>query len=585
MGIGFTIDTPVKVAHLGISSVISIVDDILLEKMREFYSESIGEPFHSISDKMEDFRAERVTAYLNLVDKIVKDKFDNLKASLVEKGSDIEKYFDLLPDLSDIKQKFLEVSNGGSVREIKEWINEHMNPGTIDVNIMTKLDKVNYANGEALPSEFNDAHAALRGFAKSTLSSNVILSAGMNPRLYGYIEQFEDFYPNEETGDIKKKVILKVSDYRSALIQGKFLAKKGIWVSEYRIESGLNCGGHAFATDGFLMGPILEEFKNNRQELTNATFETYTNALKNKERYCPENAPEIKITAQGGVGTSDEHKFLIDYYNIDRVGWGTPFLLVPEVTTVDKHTTDLLVKAKEEDLYLSAISPLGVPFNSLRGNTKDLEKMEWIAKGKPGSSCPKKYLVSNTEFTKRAICSASRQFQALKIKELKRQELDEADYQKAYDKIVDKSCICVGLGTTALLNNDLDRKDEGENVSICPGPNMAYFSKVVSKEEMIGHIYGKNNIISRIDRPNMYVKELTMYIDYLRNKISEEITPIVPKQMRYFNKFRNNLLDGIDYYKRLYGEIKVELVSEFERLENELNAIPLFKSENEVILN
>ena len=72
----------------------------------------------------------------------------------------------------------------------------------------------------------------------------------MNPRLYSYIENFEDFFPTKN-GIIKKKIILKVSDYRSALIQGKFLAKKGLWVSEYRIESGLNCGGHAFASDGF----------------------------------------------------------------------------------------------------------------------------------------------------------------------------------------------------------------------------------------------------------------------------------------------------------------------------------------------
>ena len=41
-------------------------------------------------------------------------------------------------------------------------------------------------------------------------------------------------------GNLEKKVILKISDYRSALIQGKFLAKKGIWISEYRVESGLN---------------------------------------------------------------------------------------------------------------------------------------------------------------------------------------------------------------------------------------------------------------------------------------------------------------------------------------------------------
>ena len=45
----------------------------------------------------------------------------------------------------------------------------------------------------------------------------------MNPRLYSYIEKFDDFYP-DASGDIKKKIILKVSDYRSAIIQGKFPA-------------------------------------------------------------------------------------------------------------------------------------------------------------------------------------------------------------------------------------------------------------------------------------------------------------------------------------------------------------------------
>ena len=41
MGIGFTIDTPLKVAQYGMDSVISLVDDILLEKLRKMYSENL----------------------------------------------------------------------------------------------------------------------------------------------------------------------------------------------------------------------------------------------------------------------------------------------------------------------------------------------------------------------------------------------------------------------------------------------------------------------------------------------------------------------------------------------------------------
>ena len=166
---------------------------------------------------------------------------------------------------------------------------------------------------------YNDAHAALRGFANSSLESSLVLSAGMNPRLYSYLEEFDDFYP-DKNGQLKKKITLKVSDYRSSLIQGKFLAKKGIWVSEYRIESGLNCGGHAFATNGFLLGPILEEFKKSKKDLVENVHDMYVKALSEKGYPIPEKPLPIKITAQGGVGTSEEHNFLLNNYNIDSVG-------------------------------------------------------------------------------------------------------------------------------------------------------------------------------------------------------------------------------------------------------------------------
>lgn len=477
MGIAFTIDSPIKVAQFGISSVVSLVDDILVEKMREFYCQKFDLPFHAISNKIEDFRAKRITAYLDMMDDVVNEKFSNLKKSFAEKGGDFEKYMEMLPDFSELKQKFNQMSSEEfNKTEAWEWVKNHLTPGSIDVNIMTKLDKANWNKKEKLDAKYNDAHAALRGFANSKLSSSIVLSAGLNARLYSYFEQFSDFFPSKKN-ELKKKIILKVSDYRSAMIQGKVFAKKGLWVSEYRIESGLNCGGHAFATDGFLMGPILEEFKNKRETLINSLYKIYADALNAKGKHVPEQPLPVKITAQGGVGTGEEHQLLTDYYNVDSVGWGTPFLLCDEATTVDTHTRDLLSDAKKEDLYLSEISPLGVPFNSLRGNTKDIQKMEFVAKGRPGSSCPKQYLVSNTEYTEKPICVASRQYQHLKIKELDETTGRHNGYKKVFDKIVDKSCICVGLGTAALMENNLDMRTEGEGVSVCPGPNMAYFSK------------------------------------------------------------------------------------------------------------
>jgi hypothetical protein len=249
MGIGYSIDTAVRVAPYGISSVISLVDDMLMEKMREFYSQKLNIPFQPISRKIKDFRAKRITSYLNLVDSMVREKFEEIKHAAIGKKEEFDRYIEMLPDFSTLKKEFNDlIAEKASINDIKKWAQQRLQPGSIDVNIMTKLDKENYVHGNTLPQEFNDAHAALRGFAESNLESSIVLSAGMNPRLYAYLENFDDFYP-DQNGYLKKKIVLKVSDYRSAIIQGKFLAKKGIWVSEYRVESGLNCGGHAFATD------------------------------------------------------------------------------------------------------------------------------------------------------------------------------------------------------------------------------------------------------------------------------------------------------------------------------------------------
>ena len=553
MGLGFTVDTPLKVSQFGIDSVISIVNDILLEKMRKFYSDKFKIPYTEISDKIEDFRAKRVTSYLNLINELAEKKFEEFKNSTIDKGNEIKKYLNKLPDSSDLKEEIDKIKNF-NLKEIKGWINENLTMGSIDVNIMTKLDKDNYFKGEKLPTEYNDAHAALRGFANSDLKSSIILSAGMNPRLYSYLEQFDDFYPNEK-GEITKKIVLKVSDYRSALIQGKFLAKKGIWVSEFRIESGLNCGGHAFASDGYLMGPILAEFKEHKTELIESIYDILVPALTNKKRTIPKSVLPLLITAQGGVGTAEEHEFLLEHYNIDSVGWGTPFLLVPEATTVDDVTLKTLMKAKEEDLYLSGISPLGVPFNSLRGNTKDIEKLAKVKTGRPGSSCPEGYLRSNKEFTESSICTASRQYQRTKIKDLDNEDLSPEEYNSKFEKIVVKSCLCVGLAASALTVNDIDHKNS-DKVSICPGPNMAYFSKISSLSEMTDHIYGRANVMTRNDRPNMFIKELNLYLDYLKTKIDETKDSMNKKQEKYLLTFSKNMEEGIDYYHNLFNSLK-----------------------------
>ncbi len=544
MGTAFTADTPLKVSQFGIDSVIALADDVLLERLRKVYADKNNLQYEEIKNNTKDYRADRITSYLNLVNKLANQKYEEYTTATKEKVEALKTFFSTLPDTSQLKKEFNKLTDKYfNIVEISTWLKENLNMGSIDVNIMTKVDKPNFFKDEALPSEYNDAHAALRGYANSDLASSIIFSAGMNPRLYGYIAQFEDFYPNAE-GYIKKKIVLKVSDYRSALIQGKFLAKKGLWVSEYRIESGLNCGGHAFATDGFLMGPILAEFKKKRENLIKEVYAICKDALLANNRVAPKKSLTLKITAQGGVGTAQEHDFLIKHYNLDSVGWGTPFLLVPEVTNVDDNTREQLIKAKEKDLYLSNVSPLGVPFNNLRNSSKEVEKLQKVKDGKPGSPCPRRYLAFSKEYDEKGVCTASRLYQKNKIEELGISE-----------EITEKVCLCMGLSAAAFVTNEIETR-KSKAVSICPGPNMAYFDKLLSLEDMTRHIYGLENFMSRADRPNMFMKELNLYMDYLKNKLQEAKKDWNKKQEKYFNRFFENMNDGIVYYNNLFEEIK-----------------------------
>ncbi|MDH6253841.1 hypothetical protein M2347_003568 [Chryseobacterium sp. H1D6B] len=555
MGLAYTIDSPIRVAQYGISSVVSIIDDEIIEKMKDFYNKKFNLNYLGISNKMEDYRAKRITDYLDMMDDIVNEKFESFKQEITKNKEALKNFMGMLPNTSDLKSGLQHLLNqkdslGSSIRN---FIDANLQPGSIDVNIMTKVDKDNFKKNEQLPVIYNDAHASLRGFANSRLSSSMVLSAGMNPRLYSYIEEFNDFFP-DQNGFLKKKIILKVSDFRSAMIQGNFLAKKGLWVSEYRVESGLNCGGHAFATEGLLLGPIMEEFKQKKNDLIQSAHTLMTAALEQKGKPTVAGPLEMKITVQGGVGTSHEHEFLLENYNVDSVGWGSPFLLVPEATSVDTATRKLLVQSKQEDFYLSTISPLGVPFNTVRGTSNEILKHQKSAKDKFGSACSKKLLALSKEFSPKGTCTASKKYQEIKLKELQAEKelLTTAQFDQRKREITDKSCLCVGLVNAAYMEQNIEIKGEKQGVVICPGPNLAFFDKEVSLSEMVQHIYGNTNIMSDNQRPNMFINELKIYIEHLKKEINSSFERTTHSQTKKWNTFKANLLNGISYYENLF---------------------------------
>ena len=145
-------------------------------------------------------------------------------------------------------------------------------------------------------------------------------------------------------------------------------------------------------------------------------------------------------------------------------------------------------------------------------------------------------------------------------------------FSREYRKVVEKTCLCVGLSTSALKVNALNRKSDGDGVAICPGPNLAYFSRKLSLHDMVDHIYGRKNVIERNDRPHMFVKELRLYLKYFMDKLEDTGEMPGRKKEKYLNTFLYNLEEGIAYYRQLFSEHGKIFNDQLRTISNDLNA-------------
>ena len=528
MGTSYTADTPVRVAPFGISSVVSLVDDLLLERFRKIYAEEYKLKYDPIPQREPDGRAKRITAYLDTLAEVVKIRFEAIKKQPFFSKNDKAKYFEMLPTGHYLRTLYLKLMGMKDAPEserepIENDLTRSMVEGSIDVNIMVKLDRLppNPNGKEPLGEEWTDAKTALKGYAKSSLkNSAIVFSAGINQSLYNYMAQFKEFYRNA-AGEISKRIIVKASDFRSALIQGKFLARKGLEVSEYRIESGLNCGGHAFPSQGMLLPAILKEIRSQRG-LLHQFRETVVNFYKSKgwNTEAAKEAPPPRVTVQGGIGNHAEDLRMREYYGLDGTGWGSPFLLVPEVSHVDEQTRVLLEKATTKDLYMSEASPLDIYFNNLRGSGSELWHKKQIENGTPGSPCRKGFLQNNTEFSELPVCKASRFYQERKLKQINESSCNEEQKEAMRKDVYAKQCICDHLGNSGLIFMGVEKAEDAPQ-SICPGPNIAWFNKSYSLQEMTDHIYGRIQDLTPKERPHMFAKEVEMYGEWFALQIEK----------------------------------------------------------------
>jgi hypothetical protein len=329
------------------------------------------------------------------------------------------------------------------------------------------------------------------------------------------------------------------------------LARRGLWVSEYRIESGLNCGGHAFPTEGLLMGPILKEFRERRPELE-ALASAYKKGLEKRGCVIPEGAPELTITAQGGIGTAKEDLLLRAEFGLDRTGWGSPFLMVPEAVSLDPDTKVKLETAKVEDVKLTWSSPLGVRFWWLATCESEEKRVERIGSGFAGSVCTGRHLAMNEDYGKVPLCTGSRAYQRKRLAEL---DENDPEYDLKVERIQAPACICVDLCGSFL---SWAKEDKVPPPAICPGPNIVNFQKTRRLEEMVDHIYGRGDILTRTDRPHMFIREAELYLEVFKEDIDLAHTSLSTKQPDQIEASLNTFAEGLTFYRSFLNDLSEE---------------------------
>ena len=87
----------------------------------------------------------------------------------------------------------------------------------------------------------------------------------------------------------------------------------------------------------------------------------------------------------------------------------------------------------------------------LKDSASEVERERRIEDGRPGSPCPKGYLVYDTQFTKVPICPASRGYQKRRLASLTAEKLSDAARSFVKERVLAKTCLCRDLAAAATV--------------------------------------------------------------------------------------------------------------------------------------
>ncbi len=119
--------------------------------------------------------------------------------------------------------------------------------------------------------------------------------------------------------------------------------------------------------------------------------------------------------------------------------------------------------------------------------------------------------------------------------------------------------------------------DPSAQTAVCCGPNTVYFSRRAKLCEMVDHIYGRAHLPLSTDRPHMFLKELSLHLDRMKQEVERRGRSLVEARPRSTDEVKENLLGGIRHYRNLASRLaagtKDEFLAKLESLRGELDRI------------
>ena len=93
---------------------------------------------------------------------------------------------------------------------------------------------------------------------------------------------------------------------------------------------------------------------------------------------------------------------------------------------------------------------------------------------------------------------------------------------------------------------------------------------------MVSHVYGRLNVLTNPEsRPNMFVKELKLYLTHLEKEIQAILPNPTEKQCKLLQTFRLNLCDGINYYKKVLPDMLKNAVQYTDQMKRDLAVLQM----------